>query len=412
MTSADFSLRDLSAPSPFQAQGEISPGMNADLPRTAAGSTPGPLGHWSFVFIRTLAPVPDASYPILVHQLAFSFHASSRRSVTLPPLRFHPGAGLGPSLRRPRIERFPFCPDREIRRPGGKAGHLSKEKRLPGSIPPDPEQILKRNIFDSATGPLWPPPAVTDATLELPEEPVELEPPDADNPPPVCEKDIAVIASVYSTRKPEKSFAAIDGPGADPTLFYREGMQVAEHEVVSVYPWAVYLKQPSGEYCSLRMFTEDNREKSGNKRKASRRTTKRSRRTPVRTNRASTNRSGLSAADMNAGIHKINEYKYRIDRSLVDKLLKNKSSLGRIARFVPHRRKGEVKGIKVYNIRRNSLLDRLGLKNGDLVRTVNGFDVTNVDAALKAYVKLRNANRITVALERRRGNRNHNYVIQ
>jgi general secretion pathway protein C len=302
---------------------------------------------------------------------------------------------------------------RPEKRSEGEAAQAPEGIRLPGSIPPDPRQILKRNIFDSATGPLWPPPAVTDATLELPDpESIETEPPDPDNPPPVCDQNLAVIASVYSNRKPERSFAAIDAPGVDSSFFYREGMTVAEHEVVSVYPWAVYLKEPSGEYCSLRMFTEDNRKKSGNKRKASRRTTKRSRKTVARTNRRSATRSGLSTAEMNAGIHKINESKYRIDRSLVDNLLENKSSLGRIARFVPHRQDGKVTGIKVYSIRRNSLLDRLGLKNGDLVRTVNGFDVTNVDAALKAYVKLRNANRITVALERRRGNRNLNYVIQ
>ena len=35
-----------------------------------------------------LAPVPSASYPILVHRPAGSFHASFRRSVALPPLRF------------------------------------------------------------------------------------------------------------------------------------------------------------------------------------------------------------------------------------------------------------------------------------------------------------------------------------
>jgi len=35
-----------------------------------------------------LASVANASYPILVHQPTASFHASFRRSVALPPLRF------------------------------------------------------------------------------------------------------------------------------------------------------------------------------------------------------------------------------------------------------------------------------------------------------------------------------------
>ena len=73
---------------PFQAQGEISPDKNTVFHRTTAGFTPLHLGHGSFVILGPLAPVRSASYPILVHQPTASFHASFRRSVTLPPLRF------------------------------------------------------------------------------------------------------------------------------------------------------------------------------------------------------------------------------------------------------------------------------------------------------------------------------------
>lgn len=61
--------RSGSTPSPFQAQGEISPGKNAFLHRTTAGSTPPPLGHESFAVHGPLALV-TASYPVLVHRHA------------------------------------------------------------------------------------------------------------------------------------------------------------------------------------------------------------------------------------------------------------------------------------------------------------------------------------------------------
>src|SRR5271156_6911784 len=77
-----------SSPSPFQAQGEISPGKNALLHRTTAGSTPLPLGHKSFAVHCPLALVGSAFYPVLVHQPAASLHASSPHSVALMPLRF------------------------------------------------------------------------------------------------------------------------------------------------------------------------------------------------------------------------------------------------------------------------------------------------------------------------------------
>ena len=85
-TSADFSLRF--PPSPFQARGEISPGKNAPLPCTTAGFTPHRLDHKSFAVSCPLALLSTAFYPVLVHRLAVSLHASSPRSVALPQLRF------------------------------------------------------------------------------------------------------------------------------------------------------------------------------------------------------------------------------------------------------------------------------------------------------------------------------------
>jgi hypothetical protein len=84
--SADFSLQ--LALSPFQAQGEISPGKNALLHCTTVGSTPPNLGHKSFAVTCPLALFGNAFYPLLVHRPAVSIHASSPQSVTLMQLRF------------------------------------------------------------------------------------------------------------------------------------------------------------------------------------------------------------------------------------------------------------------------------------------------------------------------------------
>lgn len=63
--------RSGSTPSPFQAQGEISPlGKNAPLRCTAAGFTPLRLDHESFAAFCPLALLGSAFYPVLVHRLA------------------------------------------------------------------------------------------------------------------------------------------------------------------------------------------------------------------------------------------------------------------------------------------------------------------------------------------------------
>ena len=115
--SADFSLRV--ATSTFQPSGEISPGKNALLHCTTAGSTPPRLDHKSFAVPCPLALLSSAFYPVLVHRLAVSLHASFPHSVTLMQLRFasfavinlrrdlhpqecaHAGRTRGPTGRRP-----------------------------------------------------------------------------------------------------------------------------------------------------------------------------------------------------------------------------------------------------------------------------------------------------------------------
>ncbi len=83
---ADFSLR--SSTSAFQPWGEISPGKNALLHCTTAGFTSLRLDHESFAESCPLALLSIAFYPVLVHRLAVSLHASSPHSVTLMQLRF------------------------------------------------------------------------------------------------------------------------------------------------------------------------------------------------------------------------------------------------------------------------------------------------------------------------------------
>ena len=80
--------RSGSTPLPFRAQGEISPGKNALLHCTAAGSTLLPLDHENFAVIGPLALVGNAFYPVLVHRPAASLHASSPQSVARMQLRF------------------------------------------------------------------------------------------------------------------------------------------------------------------------------------------------------------------------------------------------------------------------------------------------------------------------------------
>jgi general secretion pathway protein C len=106
-------------------------------------------------------------------------------------------------------------------------------------------------------------------------------------------------------------------------------------------------------------------------------------------------------AELDQGIKQVSDTKYSVRRSLVDKLLQNQGELMRSARVVPHEENGRVVGVKLYGIRKSSLFGKLGLQNGDMLRTINGSDMGSPDSALEAYAKLRSATNLSLALVRR-----------
>ncbi len=281
----------------------------------------------------------------------------------------------------------------------------------PGSRVPDIKVILARNIFDSSTGALWPPPAEQPAQVEEEEAPEEVVL-DPNNPPPPCTDPVKLVASIYSASLPEWSFASMAADNETPML-YRQGGHVGEFEVLAIYPRAVFLRPGRGRPCSVAMFTEEEQAPSRSRPKPTVAKAKPGddKRTPGRPTRPDRS-GGIGTDELKAGIQKVSGTQYNVSRSLVDKVLQNQAALMRSARIVPQQRGGQVMGVKLYGIRRNSLLGQLGMQNGDLLRTINGYDMTSPDSALEAYSRLRNADNLTVAVERRGKNLNLSYHIQ
>jgi general secretion pathway protein C len=264
----------------------------------------------------------------------------------------------------------------------------------------DPAIILRRNIFDSARG---------DLTAEpLPEAIVgpdgmpaaEWDP---DQPAQNCTGKLRLVGSVMSPGYPEWSFAAIAGTSDGKTMLYREGSNVDNSLVLAVRSSSVIVSGTSGA-CQLLMFEEE--EGSG-----TRLPTPAAK--PTRASKAATGRNaGLTNEELDDGIEKITDTKYNIQRSLVDKALANQGSLMKAARVIPHEEDGRVVGVKLYGIRRTSLLGRLGVRNGDMLRTINGFDMASPDTALEAYSVLRTANKLTLAVKRQNNETTIEYNIE
>jgi general secretion pathway protein C len=101
-----------------------------------------------------------------------------------------------------------------------------------------------------------------------------------------------------------------------------------------------------------------------------------------------------------------------VARALLDKVLSAQAELMRAARVIPYEENGRVVGVKVYGIRRAALLGKLGIQNGDVLRTINGFDLSSPDTALEAYTKLREMDHFSIAMVRRGQPRTMEYNVK
>jgi general secretion pathway protein C len=278
--------------------------------------------------------------------------------------------------------------------------------RPPGAELPDYHAILKRNMFDPGTGPLWPPkPPPSDAPAEgdqaVVEAPEQLAPGQI---PPPCEGNAKMISAIHSERYPEWSFATLTS-GTDTPMLYRQGSKLDDKEIVAVLPKAVFLRQANGRLCSLVMFVD----KATLQARAAAAPAAPPAGTAVPM--PPMVQGGISEAEMDQNIKAMSETKFGVPRSFVDRILSNQAEILSSARVVPHEENGQVVGVKLYGIRRNSLLGKLGLQNGDLLRTINGFAMSSPDTALEAYTRLRTASNLAVAVVRRGQAMNIEYDI-
>jgi hypothetical protein len=100
-------------------------------------------------------------------------------------------------------------------------------------------------------------------------------------------------------------------------------------------------------------------------------------------------------------IVKLDDFRYEIPRSTIDRVIANPADFARGARVVPAMQGGRPDGIKLYAIRPSSIWAALGFANGDTIRAVNGHEITSADSTLELYTKLRDARELAIDITRR-----------
>ena len=261
----------------------------------------------------------------------------------------------------------------------------------------DPGIILRRNIFNSATGDLSATPiedqALPDA--EMPMEEVELP----------CKNSMRLIGTVVLPGDLEQSLAAIVGSDNKAGL-HRGGAEVEGSRIRSIQSDNVVLQTTTG-FCRLAMFEVD-----GAAPKPVRRIVKPERKKRPRRGPDTDRNAGLSADELEKGIEKVNDTNYNLSRTMLNKVLDNAGRLIGIAAVSPKVEGGRSVGMEIRGIRANTLLTKLGIQNGDILESVNGQSLTSTDAALGAYTTLRTADKFNLAIRRGSQSMIINYNLQ
>ncbi len=99
-------------------------------------------------------------------------------------------------------------------------------------------------------------------------------------------------------------------------------------------------------------------------------------------------------------IKKTGNDQYRISRDFLDKLTQRLDIVASQAAIVPYFEKGKSAGFRIFRIRRGSLYEKLGIRNGDVIKRINGYEFTTPQKALEAYSNLMSATNLSVEIKR------------
>ena len=102
-------------------------------------------------------------------------------------------------------------------------------------------------------------------------------------------------------------------------------------------------------------------------------------------------------------IVQINDTRWRVERDLVDWYATHLRELDKEGGVGTHKdERGKPDGARIY-LPRCSVLRQAGLKNGDIIRTVEGKKVSTIPQALATYLAVRNRDDLVVKLTRKTG---------
>lgn len=121
---------------------------------------------------------------------------------------------------------------------------------------------------------------------------------------------------------------------------------------------------------------------------------------------------GRTHHDQNVEVKRLSANSYAISEDQVQKSLDNMNRLMTQIRVVPNFQGGKADGFKVFAIKPRSIFAQLGLRNGDVIRSVNGDPISDPSKAFTLLQGLRDESELSVKITRRGRDQTLNYEIR
>ncbi len=103
---------------------------------------------------------------------------------------------------------------------------------------------------------------------------------------------------------------------------------------------------------------------------------------------------------------------YAVDRQRIIRAMENMGDVMTDARFIPNIVEGSAKGFILNEVKGGGLFHSLGLQNGDVLLSVNDFDISSPESALQAFTALKGMDRVQLNVIRDGSNTTLTYQLR
>ena len=120
---------------------------------------------------------------------------------------------------------------------------------------------------------------------------------------------------------------------------------------------------------------------------------------------------GADQQDADSFFTKIDDNSWQVSADKAADMVSNIDQyVGQVIAF-QHREHGEASGFKIRHLKEGNDFEKLGIKNNDIIKRVNGFEVNDLTDVLKAAYQLSDETEFTIEVERGDGIQDLNYRL-